>query len=140
MFGYLQEFWGQIASTTISAWEYTDDWFKNIGNAVAGGVGNIFLGTLQVVVDFGLALGFIIENLVTVIYILLLPFKFIFTYLATFISSLDLTPNTTNLFTQNTYILEWAETIPLFTTLTTVIASLIILSTFFGIIKLVKSF
>ncbi|GAI38972.1 unnamed protein product, partial [marine sediment metagenome] len=40
--GFLGEFWDAITGATINAWEYTADWFKQIGLAVAGAIGGLF--------------------------------------------------------------------------------------------------
>ncbi|GAI17084.1 unnamed protein product, partial [marine sediment metagenome] len=57
--GFLGEFWDAITGATINAWEYTADWFKQIGLAVAGAIGNLFDFLIHYINDLFVFLGWL---------------------------------------------------------------------------------
>lgn len=90
--GYLSEFWNSVSSSTLNAWEYTQEWFYNIGNAVAGAIGNLFDFIIHYFNDFlifiswlGNILGFIFTQLLT-------PIKYLFAFSSNFFSNAFSTP------------------------------------------------
>lgn len=87
MWGFLDEFWDSIASSTISAGVYSIDWFENIGLAVAGAVGNLFSSLLHSLNDLFVFLGWFFVLIKNLIDIFLLPLTFIFTFLKAFFNS-----------------------------------------------------
>lgn len=70
-FGYLSEFWnsvtGYVASTTASTIEYTASFFHNIGNAVSGAISSVFIFIFQPVLDFFLAIYYLLEQIFTMV-------------------------------------------------------------------------
>jgi len=74
MIPYLDDFW-DLASETG----------QDIGNAVAGALGNFLLYPLQCIVDFGLALGYALTQIMGIASYLLLPLNYVFDYVKYFI-------------------------------------------------------
>jgi len=131
MFGYLSEFWDSITAETSE----TIAWFQSVGNAVAGAIGKVLLMPLQVVVDFGLASGWIISNIGQIIFSLLAPFKFIAIFFSSFISSISTMPSANNLFTQNTQALGFLQSFPLWSQMSIILGGLVLI---LGVITTIK--
>jgi uncharacterized membrane protein len=116
MWGYLDEFWGSITdvgSTTIA-------WFQNVGNAVAGAIGNLFESTLHYINDTWVFLGWIFSVIGQLVSLFLLPLNFIFQFLKGFLSSAFATP-TDYSFTWSSEILAVFNHIPLWSTMSLVL-------------------
>lgn len=66
-FGHLAEFWnsitGYIATTTASTIEYGVNFFQNVGSAVAGAIGSVFILLAHPVIDFLLALYYLFTQI-----------------------------------------------------------------------------
>jgi len=87
MWGFLGEFWSTITQTTINAWEYTVDWFQNIGLAVAGALGGLFDWLLHYLNDLFLFAGWIWHGIATLFTIIIYPFEFIFSFIYAFFNN-----------------------------------------------------
>lgn len=87
IFGYLSEFWNSVSSTTLNAWEYTSDWFYNIGNAVAGAVGNLFDYIIHYLTDTLVFVSWLAHNLGFILGQLLAPIKYLFAFSSSYFSS-----------------------------------------------------
>ncbi len=72
-FGFLGEFWDSITSAT----EGTVAFFQNIGLAVAGALGNIFQG----IVDIGISVAYAGTIIRQIFGLLMLPVQYVFFYL-----------------------------------------------------------
>lgn len=135
-FGFLTEFWDSIAEVVISGGTYTVDWFKSLGNAVAGAVGNIFIIPLKAIVEFGLAIAYIFK----IIILIAKNFFGYFEYLGVFFSKIadfiSVEPTQNNLFTQSQAITNGLANIPFWGTMQTVIIGCIFLG---GILATIKS-
>jgi len=103
MIGFLNEFWSAITSAT----EGTVEWFQSLGNAVAGALGNLLFYPLQAVIDFGLAIAYLMNQLLSLISYLISPFLYFFTFLGAVLNymfqpataSVSLPPLTTSIIT-----------------------------------------
>lgn len=93
MWDYLGQFWNSVASTTINAWEYTEDWFFNIGNAVAGAIGGLFSWFLHYINDLFVFFGWLFEVLLYFLNLLILPIVFVFDFFSNFITSAFASPS-----------------------------------------------
>jgi hypothetical protein len=82
--GYLSEFWNSVSTSTINAWEYSQAWFYNIGNAVAGAVGNLFDFINHYFSDLLTFISWFAHSLSFIFYQLLSPVKYIFTFSSSF--------------------------------------------------------
>jgi len=138
MWGFLQEFWDAVASTTISAWEYTDSWFKNIGLAVAGAIGGAFDWLLHYVSDFFIFLGWIFAGLRTLFSIFIAPMSFFANFLRNFWGSATQSPVAIadNLNIYSTSTMAIFNAIPAWDTMTYVLGICLLLVGAFGVIYL----
>lgn len=84
MIPYLSDFWSLADSTG-----------QNIGNAVAGALGNIFLYPLHLLVDFVLTTDYLLEQLLQIISVLFTPLIYIFGFLNGIIVALASPPTVT---------------------------------------------
>lgn len=71
--GYLSEFWNSIASSTVSAGEYTVGWFENIGNAVAGAIGGLFEDLVHHIYDLFYLIRWFLDGLQELFSIIISP-------------------------------------------------------------------
>lgn len=123
MWSYLTQFWDSVSTTTLNAWEYTTDWFQNIGNAVAGAIGGLFDFAIHSFNDLIVFIGWIGSILKEIVITFLLPLQYIFTFLRSFIVNSWRTPVEPELsYTWNADILTTLGSIPYFSTLTQVVA------------------
>lgn len=135
--GYLGEFWNSIASTTLNAWEYTEAWFQNVGNAVAGALGNLFEFINHSISDVFVFLGWFFENLGFIFGQLLAPIKYIFQYSRSFFDQAFVSPaTTTEIWTFTTTTIEVFETIPFWTEFSIVLGIAILIIFGIAILKL----
>jgi len=84
MWGYLSEFWNEVSGVVIDAWDYTADWFYQVGNAVAGAVGGLFDWLLHYINDLFIFATWLVGGLKTMFSILMLPLNAIFTFIRAF--------------------------------------------------------
>lgn len=135
--GYLGEFWDSVASSTINAWEYTADWFQNIGNAVAGALGNLFEFINHSLSDAFVFLGWLFENLSFIFAQLLAPVKYIFEFSQSFVSQAFLPPaTTTEIWNFNTSTIAVFEAIPFWSEFSVVLGIAILVIFGIAILKL----
>lgn len=138
VWGYLSEFWNSVSSTTLNAWEYTESWFQNIGNAVAGALGGLFEFLNHSLSDVFVFLGWLFENLSYIFHQLLYPVKYVFQYTSSFTSVAFGEPaTTTNIWSFSTSTTGVLDSIPYWSELTTVIGIALI---FIGAIAILKLF
>lgn len=100
--GYLSEFWDLITQVDISPWEYSVDFFKGIGNAVAGAVGSLFEflnHSLSDVFVFGGWFVSVLGNLLTKLW---LPVNYIFSFFSAFVERAFATPEPQNIWSFST--------------------------------------
>jgi hypothetical protein len=84
MWGFLTEFWNSISGVVLDAWNYTAEWFQNVGYAVAGAIGGLFDWILHYLNDFFVLLGWALGSLKVLYYLFTLPFAFIFNFIRNF--------------------------------------------------------
>jgi len=133
--GYLAEFWNSITDAVVGGTTYTIQFFQQIGNAVAGAVGNVFLDTLHAGYDFLFGLGWFIDAIVQLIVQLFKPLVFISDLLVKVIQALITAPPIENLYTVNFQALGFIQGFPLWSTLTAILYALIL---FIGILTAIK--
>lgn len=85
--GYLSQFWNSVSSTTLNAWEYTQGWFYNLGNAVAGAIGGLFDWIIHYFNDFLCFISYFAHNLAIIFNQLLAPIKYLFVFSSNFFSN-----------------------------------------------------
>lgn len=74
--GFLGEFWNSIASTTVGGIEYSTSWFKQIGLAVGGSIGNFFDYINHSFSDLFVFLGWLFEALKQLVFALTTPISY----------------------------------------------------------------
>ena len=80
MWGYLEQFWNAITQVG----DYTIEWFRNIGNAVAGAIGGMFDWLIHYVSDVFIFLGWLFSILKELIMTFLSPVAYTFNFLKSF--------------------------------------------------------
>lgn len=124
--GFLGEFWDAITGATIDAWEYTADWFKQIGLAVAGAIGGLFDYLIHYFSDLFVFLGWLFSAIKELFLAILLPISFLTSFLKGFISNAikePIVPETEGFATST---LEIFETLPYWATLSQVLGFCVI--------------
>jgi len=135
--GYLGEFWDSVNSTTLNAWEYTEGWFQNIGNAVAGALGNLFNFINHNVSDLFVFLGWFFSNLSFIFGQLISPIKYLFTFSKFFFGvALDEPSTTTEIWSFSTTTISVFDAIPYWSEISIVLAIAILLIFGIAILKL----
>ena len=132
--GFLSEFWNSITGVG----DYTIEFFKNIGLAVAGAVGNLFENLLHNLSDFFVFLSWIFQALKLLFLSLTLPISYVFNFLKGFIISASKTPITPEAnFTFSTSTMSIFESLPYWNTMSSVLGIGIIVIATGGILWLV---
>jgi hypothetical protein len=90
--GYLTQYWNRLATTTITGGEYIISWFQNIGNAVAGAIGNLFDFIIHYFNDFLCFINYFAHNLGFIFNQLLSPVKYIFVFSSNFFNNVFSAP------------------------------------------------
>lgn len=119
--GYLSEFWDNVSSTTLNAWEYTESWFQNIGDAVAGAVGGLFEFINHAISDVFVFGGWFFQNLSDVISGFFAPIRYLFIFVKSFwgkMTSPAVAPEIYEDWVFDTSTLSVFQAIPYWTTLT----------------------
>lgn len=136
MFGYLSEFWDAVVGETLTAWEYTADWFKQIGNAVAGAIGNLFYFVLHYINDLFVFLGWLFTILRELISYMLMPMTFALSFLKGFFSKAFATPTDFTDYSWASNVLGIFSAIPYWNTIITVLTVAIFLVVVFFTFKI----
>ena len=126
MWGYLAEFWDNVSGSTIDAWEFTETWFQNVGNAVAGAVGNLFYFALRSINDFVVLIGWFFELIKTFFQFISTPFIWVIHIISAFFSNVGLPPTDFS-YTWNTDVLSVFQAIPYWSYISLVIGIVITL-------------
>jgi len=126
MWGYLTEFWDNVSGSTIDAWEFTATWFQNVGNAVAGAVGNLFFFALRSINDFVVLIGWFFELIKTFFQFISTPFIWVIHIISAFFSNVGLPPTDFS-YTWNTDVLSVFQAIPYWSYISLVIGIVITL-------------
>lgn len=134
MWSYLEEFWTAVQGVSLSAWEYTTDFFNSIGNAVAGAIGNLFYFVLHYINDLFVFFGWVGTILKEIIVLFLMPLTYVFTFLKTFLNSAFVTPNNFS-FEWNSEILSIFSTIPYWSFVTSVLTIGVSIIVLFFVLK-----
>jgi len=82
---YLSQFWDKLTSSTAGAIEYGIDYFQNIGNAVAGAIGNFFDAIFHSINDFIVYIAWFFHSLFKIFILILAPFHFIIVFVKNFL-------------------------------------------------------
>jgi len=90
IWGYLTEFWNAI----IGVAEYPIEFFKSIGNAVAGAIGNLFEFFIHNTTDIFVFAGWFFSNFKNFFGNILLPVRYVYTFLKEFIATAFISPTT----------------------------------------------
>jgi len=139
---YLSSFWDQItgavASTTENWISYPVSFFQNIGNAVAGALGQIFdtfFHTFSDIFIFGAWAGGMIGNIFLK---LTLPFQFVYNFFKNIYSYGFATPSDPEItYTFSTSTMAVFEAIPHWSTITMILGVGLVLVIGLGIFKLI---
>jgi len=139
---YLSAFWDQItgavASTTENLISYPVSFFQNIGNAVAGAIGQIFdtlFHTFSDIFVFGAWTG---EMVGAIFSKLTLPFQFVYNFFKNIYSYGFATPSDPDItYTFSTSTMAVFETIPYWSTLIMILGIALVLVVGLGIFKLI---
>lgn len=133
--GYLGQFWDSVASTTINAWEYTADWFQNIGNAVAGAIGGMFDWFLHYINDLWILIGWLAASIAKFFVLLWSPLDYIFNFFTGFTGTAFNPATTTAMWSFSTSSLSSLSAIPYFDTLKTGVGIIILACILFFLLK-----
>jgi len=132
IWGYLTEFWNAITSVG----EYTIDFFRNIGNAVAGAIGNLFAFIIHSITDIFVFGGWVIKSLGTFFANILQPIKFVFGFLKSFIDGAFATPVSSDpIWDFNPELMSVFNAIPYWTTISTVLGVCVLFVIGMAIVK-----
>lgn len=111
--GFLGEFWNAVAGKTINAWEYTSDWFKQIGLAVAGAIGGLFDYLIHYFSDFFVFLSWVFVALKQLVLATALPIDYMDSFLKGFVgNAIKEPPDPEAIYTFATSTMEIFEAIP----------------------------
>ena len=133
VWNYLSQFWEAV----VGVGEYTIEFFQSIGNAVAGALGGLFDNTFHLISDIGLIFNWFSTQLKDIFLGILQPVSYIFNLLKSLWGTAFTTPTTPELnFTFQQGVLDVFNAIPHWSTVSTVLAGIIILVMGIGIIKL----
>lgn len=134
MWGFLSEFWEQITSVG----DYTIEFFENIGLAVAGAIGSLFDFLIHYISDFFVFLGWLFSAIKELVFSLILPISYIYSFLNAFISNAIKTPIEPEVnYTFTTSTLAIFNTIPYWETLSMVLGVSILIIGGIAIISLI---
>lgn len=131
VWGYLSEFWNSITQVG----DYTIEFFQNIGNAVAGALGNLFEFLNHSLSDVFIFAGWFFSTLGNLLSKLWLPVNFIFTFFSAFVEKAFTNPEPQNIWVFSDEIMSVFETIPYWSTLTFVLGIGILIIVGMAILK-----
>lgn len=135
--GFLGEFWNSITSQTINAWEYTTDWFQQIGLAVAGAIGGLFDFLIHYVNDVFIFLGWLFSLIKELVLAVLLPITYIVNFLKGFLTNAIKTPEIPEVsYAFSTSTMEIFETIPHWNLISSTLGICILVLGGFAILRL----
>lgn len=134
MFEFLSEFWDSITEATSGTVEF----FQNIGLAVAGALGNVFLFPLKILVEFGLAFGWVFQNLILILSKFISPFSFVYYFFRDILAYLENVPPAENFVTISTQYTNFIQTFPMFNYIQIVISGGILIIGLFAFVRLAK--
>jgi len=136
--GFLGEFWNAVSSKTLNAWEYTADWFKQIGLAVAGAIGGLFDYLIHYFSDIFVFLGWLFSVIKELVLAVLLPITYIGNFLKGFITNAIKTPEIPETsYTFSTSTMGIFETIPHWNLIASVLGICILVLGGFAILRLI---
>lgn len=75
---FLSGFWNSVTDTIIGGTTYTADFFKNIGLAVAGALGSVFISIIKFFYDVFMTLVYVVQAVGNIISVVLKPITFLF--------------------------------------------------------------
>lgn len=84
MWGYLSEFWDSVSGVALDAWDYTADWFYQVGNAVAGAIGGLFDWLLHYLHDLFVFAGWLFTALKLFFTTLTMPLTYVYSFVKAF--------------------------------------------------------
>jgi len=120
--GFLGEFWNAVTAKTINAWEYTADWFKQIGLAVAGAIGGLFDYLIHYMSDFFVFLAWIFSALAELVTAITYPMTYVGSFLRAFVANAISTPPEPEVsYTFATSTMEIFEAIPYWSVMSSVL-------------------
>ena len=106
--GYLGEFWNSITQVGT----YTIEWFENIGNAVAGALGNLFEFLNHSLSDVFIFGAWFFSTLGQLLIKLWLPVNYVFNFISAFVEKAFATPEPQNIWSFSSEITDIFEAIP----------------------------
>jgi len=99
---FLSQFWNSIVDTVVGGVTYTAVFFQQIGLAVAGALGSVFLDLFHYLFDVFAIVAYVFYSLGQVFNVLFLPFSFVFNVFTTAIpTAVDFTNATSTAITAN---------------------------------------
>lgn len=135
--GYLGEFWNSITQVG----DYTITFFQNIGNAVAGAIGNLFSFINHSLSDLFVFGGWFAENLGSIWDKIVLPFQYLLQFLKSFVTKAVATPTTNeDIWSFTTQIKEVFSAIPFWSVLISVLFIAILIIVIISILKQILTF
>jgi len=127
VWGYLTEFWNSITQVGT----YTIEWFQNIGNAVAGAIGNLFEFINHSLSDIFVYGGWFFSSLGVLFQKFWLPINYIFNFIKAFVGKAIATPTDQNIWAFSEEVKAIFQQIPYWSTLSMVLGICILI--IFGI-------
>jgi hypothetical protein len=137
MWGYLSQFWDSVATTTLSAWEYSVGYFQSIGNAVAGAIGDLFQTVIHYYLDANVFLYWFFVNILYIFGQIFKPIQFFFQIIISFVyKSFDnpILPNFGTSFSTSSLIV--LNSIPFWSEIKILLTLIILIAFGIGILKL----
>lgn len=133
IWGYLTEFWNAITGVG----EYAIEWFQGVGNAVAGAIGGLFHFINHSITDIFVLFGWLFSNFRDFFIGILLPIRYVYTFLKEFINTAVISPTTSAeaLWQFPGNVMDFFNAIPLWNILSSVLGIAIIILVGFAILK-----
>lgn len=135
IWSYLSQFWNSITSVG----DYSVEFFQSIGNAVAGAVGGIFEFVAHNASDFFVFLGWFFSNIGGIFTRLIIPIKFVFNFLKSFLDNAFASPVDTALWSFPVEIKDLFATIPYWNVVGTILGITILIFAGFFIFRKILS-
>jgi len=136
--GFLGEFWNAVSSKTLNAWEYTADWFRQIGLAVAGAIGGLFDYLIDYFTDFFVFMGWLFSAVKELALAVVLPISYVGNFMKGFLVNAIKTPEIAEVsHTFSTSTMSIFEAIPYWDIMSSALGVCILVLGGFAILKLI---
>jgi len=135
IYNWLSQFWESLTSVG----DYTIEFFQNIGNAVAGAMGGVLEAMFHSLLDFFIAIWYLMEYIIAIFKNLLAPILYIFNFLKSIFINLTSSVDEVPAFQFNEKAIELLNKVPNFSLILTILGGILCFLGIFAIIKVLAS-